>query len=1053
MASIQTGIQLQDNFTNVILGIINSVNLAVSAMDDMNSTMSSDIDTASIQAARDQINQANAAAIRLNETFDRMTTQNVPATPAAPTWTNQSNIQIFNDTGVSRLTSEMSALNEMSAEVFRSQQRIDRQALSMEILPQNASWDINATNQRISELAEQMNNLNSIDINVIGADNAERVSTQYENIRANMNDIINLQATLEQAVQSGDVSSLNKGYTRLNSLIEQAGVRTRAVQQSIEGLTNIRWNSDTMPLFTSTGIERFQQEIQSANTMLQELSTTQNDISRQALDINVLPPQAVNDLDSLVTRIDDVRTHIQQIENNPVNIDTSAANSELERLREMLDQTLSAQEELNQSVQSMDVTSINESYLDLSQTIENIERYIRDNTDEQGRFNRSVQELQSIISDTENGFKGWQKAIIVANESLDLISSTLDGLGVMNMDGAFDRIDTMNDFQQTIEIMTGSADMANAALAKLKDTTLGTAYGLDVAASATQGFMTRGMSLGTAAEQVRIWADAVSFYGEGTNEQLESVVDAIGKMYSKGKVEADQLDRLFDAGIGAAEIYAQAVGENVSVVKDDLSDGAISAQQFISTVSQALDNGISAGAAKDAGDSWAVTFANLQAAITRGWVSVIENLDAALASQGLPSAMEMVSMFGQKTESVLNTVGDAMGFVVMIAANIGQTIGNAGSFIADNWSIIGPIVYGIAAALAVYAAVAGTVNAINAVSAGIKAAQAFATKVHAAAVAMESGETFIATVAQQGLNAALLACPITWIVLGVIALATALVILANHFSGVGHVAATAFGVICGWINVVIQFFNNLWLTIKMFAMGSWDAIGALCDNIQTAFHNTISNVQSFWYSLLSTVCEVIDSICRALNKLPFISFDYSGISQAASDYAAKSAEAANNKRMYVSISDAFNKRGNAYDVFKDGWISEAYKAGAEWGDGVVDKVKNVFKPDEINIPDVSDYSGLMGDANDLAGQTANNTGEAAKQAKRAADSMDITNEDLKYLRDIAETDYINRFTTAKITVNQTNHNNINNEMDLDGVTEHLRVYMEEQMASAAEGVH
>lgn len=102
---------------------------------------------------------------------------------------------------------------------------------------------------------------------------------------------------------------------------------------------------------------------------------------------------------------------------------------------------------------------------------------------------------------------------------------------------------------------------------------------------------------------------------------------------------------------------------------------------------------------------------------------------------------------------------------------------------------------------------------------------------------------------------------------------------------------------------------------------------------------------------------------------------------------------------------------------------------------------------------INDYSGLMNDANDLAGQTANNTGEAAKQAKRAADSMDITNEDLKYLRDIAETDYINRFTTAEITVNQTNNNNINNEMDLDGVTEHLRVYMEEQMASAAEGVH
>lgn len=871
MASIQTGIQLQDNFTNVILGIINSVNLAVSAMDDMNSTMSSDIDTASIQAARDQINQANAAAIRLNETFDRMTTQNVPATHAAPTWTNQSNIQIFNDTGVSRLTSEMSALNEMSAEVFRSQQRIDRQALSMEILPQNASWDINATSQRISELAGQMNSLHSMNISGIGDDSAERISVQYEHIRENMNDIINLQARLEQAAQSGDVSGLNEGYNRLNSLIEQAEVRTRAVRQSMEGLTNIQWNSDTMPSFTSTGVERFQQEIQSANTMMQQLSATQNNIARQALNTNILPPQASQDLNSLATRVDGIRTRIQQIENNPMNMGTAVANAELERLRGMLNQALTAQEALNQSMQRMDVGSINESYLRLSQTVGNTERYIRDNVDEQGRFNRTVQELQGPVTTACNGFKGWQKAIILANQAAGLIRNTLGRLGVTDISGAFNRIDTMNRFQKTITVMTGDADMANAALAQLKNTTLGTAYGLDVAAKSTQGFLTRGMSLGTAADQVRIWMDAVSFYGKGTNEQLENVIDAVGKIYSKGTVEAMQLDRLFDAGIGAAEMYAEAVGRSVSEVKDDLTNRRISSAEFLSTVTQALDSGVSAGAAKNASDSWAVTFANMRAAVTRGWVSVIDNLDAALASQGLPSAMEMVSMFGQKMESVLNTVGDAMGFVVMIAANIGQTIGNAGSFIADNWSIISPIVYGVAAALAVYYGWQIAANGLSIISKGIHIAMAVAQMAHAAATGVLTAATAAEIAAQNGLNSAMYACPITWIIMLIIALIAifyAVIAVVNKFAGT---TISATGVICGAISIAAAVIANIIIGLVNTVIGIgvevYNLIASFANFFANVFNDPVAAIMRLFANLFDFIAGIIQSAAELIDTV------------------------------------------------------------------------------------------------------------------------------------------------------------------------------------------
>lgn len=118
-----------------------------------------------------------------------------------------------------------------------------------------------------------------------------------------------------------------------------------------------------------------------------------------------------------------------------------------------------------------------------------------------------------------------------------------------SVSSAFGRIDTMNQFNRTVTAITGSAESAGVALGQLKDITKGTAYGLDVAAKATQNFVTRGLDISQATDQVRIWGDAVSFYGKGTNEQFENVTDALAKMRTKGKVEMDQLDRLLKLGL------------------------------------------------------------------------------------------------------------------------------------------------------------------------------------------------------------------------------------------------------------------------------------------------------------------------------------------------------------------------------------------------------------------------------------------------------------------------------------------------------------------------
>lgn len=664
------------------------------------------------------------------------------------------------------------------------------------------------------------------------------------------------------------------------------------------------------------------------------------------------------------------------------------------------------------------------------------------------------EQIQEIVADTnkipsaaakaESGFKGWQKAIIVANQGISLVKNTISSLGLTDMSGAFDRMDTMSRFDKTVSVMTGSKDMAQAALEQLKDTTLGTAYGLDVASRSTQNFVTRGMELGTATDQVRIWADAVSFYGEGTNEQLESVVDAIGKMYSKGKVEADQLDRLFDAGIGAAQIYADATGTAVSKVQDDLSSGKISAAEFINTVSQAMDSGVSSGAAKDAGGTWATTFANMRAAVTRGWTNVITSLDEALAARGLPSSMELVQRFGAKVEQILTGVGNAMGYVVNGAIVVYNVMSSVGGFIADNWSIIRPIILGVATALMLYVTYLGITKIAELASAGIKIALCLASYAHAAATGVEASETAIATAEQYSFNAALLACPLTWILLAIIAVIAVIYAVVAAINKVTGSTISATGVICGAvaalgafiinqvtgvINGIIQLFWSTFVEpfigiiewVLNVANGGFDSFGG-------AVANLIGQIISWFLSLGKIVTKIIDAIFGTDWTSGLTSLQDSVTSWGKNDNA-------------ISIS----REAPAIDRIA---YSDAYNAGYGVGESLANKASGFFdfgKDGNKMEKDPYKNAELQNSAlTSAANQTASNTADIS-------DKLDATSDQLKYIREYAEKQAVNRFITSNININMTNNNNMSSDADVDGIMNSLKNKLQTQMNISAEG--
>lgn len=381
----------------------------------------------------------------------------------------------------------------------------------------------------------------------------------------------------------------------------------------------------------------------------------------------------------------------------------------------------------------------------------------------------------------------------------------------------------------------------------------------------------------------------------------------------------------------------------------------------------------------------------------------------------------------------------ALGTLATVAGGLLDIVVGIGSFMVDNWSWISPIVWGLVAAFTAYNAVALITNGINSII-------AISTAAKAAAEMMSTGATFAATAAQHGLNAALLACPVTWIVLAVIALIAAIVALCNWIAKTTGAAQTGFGIITGGINVAIQAVKNAALVVANVALGIWNALGAVCSNIGTAFHNVIANVQGWFYGLLATALTVVEGICAALNKLPFVEFDYSGISAKADEYAAKSAEAYGSTEEYTSVGDAFSKGFNTFDTFTDGWASDAFQAGASWGDGVADKVGNMF---DFDLGAAGADTGAF-----ALDQIASDTGSIADSTGGMADALEVSSEQLEYLRDIAEREAVNRFTTAEVKIDMTGMTNrIDGNADLDGVLTTLTDGFAEALVTAAEGVH
>lgn len=422
----------------------------------------------------------------------------------------------------------------------------------------------------------------------------------------------------------------------------------------------------------------------------------------------------------------------------------------------------------------------------------------------------------------------------------------------------------------------------------------------------------------------------------------------------------------------------------------------------------------------------------------------------------------------EKFQEFVNSVQQSLYTLAHVTLSVLDIFISIGSFVYDNWSIIATTIGIATTALGLFTAAIIANKIATGLSIAIQTAKAIAIAVTTGATIAQTAATHNLTVAQWALNSAMLASPITWIIVLIFILIGAFylaIAIVNHFRDT-NISAT--GIIAG-------VFMFLYAHIYNIIANLWNIFAALAEffvnvwnhpmySVKQLFYNLATNVldhtlamskgwDGFATSFVNAIISAVNMAIRAWNS--FIEL----LPDAVTSFLGLSVGAEISHRQSIT-SDLQKIKG-----YLDNWVGEApedywiaprmehmnygdsWNKGYNWGANLF----SGFELDAQNQNFTKDLLSTLNGINDTINMGNMAGKDIAGNTEKLTDSVDLLEEDLKYLRDIAERESVNRYTTAEINVNMKNENYINNETDIDGIIDRFGEKVEEVIENLAEG--
>lgn len=498
----------------------------------------------------------------------------------------------------------------------------------------------------------------------------------------------------------------------------------------------------------------------------------------------------------------------------------------------------------------------------------------------------------------------------------------------------------------------------------------------------------------------------------------------LSQALASGVLRGDELNSIFEQAPNLISTIADYMGEPLGAIRDLAADGMITADIVKNAMFAATDE------INKKFDSMPVTWSQMwtyfQNEALRAFGPMLKQINDVANS-------ERFKEFVASATQALYLIANVIGYVFTAIATVG-------AFIFDNWSFIGPVILSVASALIAYA-------------------------MYARLAALG---TFLMTAAQWAWNAALNANPIGLIIAAIvilIGLFFLVINVINHFAGTSisatGIIAGAFMVLGSAIFNVIAYLWNMWASyIEFFVnitQGRTYAVRRLFYNLATNVLDVIISMTSGWdgfaTSFVNAIVKAVNKAIQAWNRFIDLLPDNIASSiglKVGTEFGESKSITSDLKNLKGALGDWVGEPPDDYweaPKMEMKSLGDAWDTGYDWGANLLNSKEGTSSNTDALMKSINDAMGLgdkLDKGNEAGKKTADNT-------KKAADGIKMMNEDLKYLRDIAEREAINRYTTAEIKVDMKNENHINSELDIDGIIDRFGERVEEVSEMLAEG--